>query len=155
LTIWALVSGLMATPLFTSRATICWPLASCTMFARVRLRKARLRRRSSNGIESRAPNVLGGRFLSGSVSRVSTRIARLTPLPGAARAGRPPSAKSNIRRQSVSQLLSSRSSPPRSPPRPEKMNIAGTSVGAAFGSTSTRPFFHTLSSVAGRQIRGR
>ena len=91
------------------------------MFARVRLRKARLRRRSSSGIEAAPPNVLGGRFLSGSASSVSIRIARLTWPCAVASAGRPPAGKSYIRRQSASQLLSSRVSPPRSPPSAENV----------------------------------
>ena len=52
----ALVSGghVDALALERAAATICWPLASLTMLARVRLRKARLRRRSSTGIDGRA-----------------------------------------------------------------------------------------------------
>ena len=67
--------------------------------------------------------MLGGRNSSGLVSRVSIRIAMLTPLLGAVRPGLPPAGKSYIRRQSAIQLLSSRFSPFRSPPSAEKMNI--------------------------------
>ncbi len=45
--------------------------------------------------------------------------------------------------------------PSRKAATENSIGIIGTSSGAAFGSTSSRPFAHTLSSVAGRQMRGR
>ena len=115
-----MVSVATLTPLLRRNAAICWPLASLTMWARVRLRKARLR--AIAGTLSLPPKVLGGRSASGWVSRESIRMAWLSPS-GAESAGLPAAGKSYIRRQSAIQLLISRRSPPRSPPRAEKMNM--------------------------------
>ncbi len=120
--IWALVSLVTGTPTFCSFVTICGPVASETMPARVRLRKARLRSGALKPSDSLPPNVLAGRCLSGSTMRVSMRIALLTLLAGAS-SGCPPAAKSYIRRQSASQLLARMTSPPSVPPRPEKSNM--------------------------------
>ena len=79
----ALVSGVDRDTEVDQLWAICWPLASLTILARVRLRNAKLRRRSLKPIEFAPPNVLGGRCLSGSVSRVSIRLAMLTLLAGA------------------------------------------------------------------------
>ena len=58
------------------KAAICWPVASLTICARVRLRKARLRRGSSGGSRSRRSDS-ARRFASGSTRRVSIAFARL------------------------------------------------------------------------------
>ena len=66
--------------MFFRKLAICWPVASFTILARSRLRKARFRRTSLK------PVLFGGRLrrqvLSGSTMRVSIRIARLNLLAG-------------------------------------------------------------------------
>src|SRR5215207_5309004 len=85
--IWALVSFVRLTPLLLRKVAICWPVASVTIFARSRLRKARLRSGSLNGIDAGAPIACGGRCLSGSTMEVSIRIARLNLFAGTSRFG--------------------------------------------------------------------
>ena len=116
-----LVSLVTFTPLFFMKVTICWPVASRTIFARVRLRKARLARGSSKGTAG-PPNEPVGRFLSGLTSVLSIRMARLNLFSGTARPGLPASLKSYRRRKSAIQLADSFCSPNRSPLVAEKMN---------------------------------
>jgi hypothetical protein len=72
--------------LFLRKVTICWPVASLTMFARSRFRKARL--------FSGAASVTTGSVRSGLTSFVSIRIALLNFAAGTVRSARPASPKS-------------------------------------------------------------
>ncbi len=81
------------TPLLFKNAAICWPVARFTIFARAKLRNARFALGSLNGTEG-PPKVSGGRFLSGSTSDVSMRMARLNLRAGMTSLGLPASPKS-------------------------------------------------------------
>ena len=98
-------------PLLFRNVTICWPVASLTMFALVRLRKARFASRPAKP----------GRNWSGLTMRVSIRIASLNFAAGTPSAAWPPAGKSYSRRKSAIQELIRRGKPPRSPLVAEKV----------------------------------
>jgi hypothetical protein len=75
------------------KVAICWPVASFTIFARVRFRKARFARGSLN-VTVGLPKVPRGRFFRVVTSVVSMRMARLNLFAGTVRLGRLASPKS-------------------------------------------------------------
>ena len=102
------------TPLAARNAAICWPVASLTIRARVRLRKARLATIGSVG-GCVSPNEPGGSAASGLTSAVSMRRAMLTPAGGWSAAG----LNAYMRRQSAIQFDGRREPLPRNPLVPE------------------------------------
>ncbi len=108
------VSGVIAMPASCIAFTTSCAVASRTIRPRTRLRKARLR--CAAGTETpppRAPKEPSGSSRSGSVSLMSMGRAMFTTWPASgARAGTPSSTKLNIRVQSETQLVGSRSKVP-------------------------------------------
>src|SRR5262249_20937969 len=96
--IWAFVSFVIERPLLFRNVTICWPVASLTMFARSRLRNARFFSGSGSGT---------GSVRSGLTSFVSIRIALFSSAGGTISAGGGDASwpKLKSRRKSAIQML--------------------------------------------------